>query len=147
MEISHEGLYCYMFKDKPKICRLNNAFGKKNVFRRDKIRKRNFSKNYVSQATIANILIQSEMAKLQEEAIKKGLEMKVIDGDCVLIHEDLVEIPKKLTAKIQKISCGGSAYFADCPYCGKTKILGNELNTMSALCDKGGCHRFFNLEH
>ena len=35
-------------------------------------------------------------------------------------------------------------YSTDCPNCGKTKILGSELNSLFAVCNK--CYRSFNLE-
>ena len=49
------------------------------------------------------------------------------------------------TVKITKTSACGSSYSVDCPKCGKIKILGSELNTMSAVCDK--CYTAFKLEN
>lgn len=52
------------------------------------------------------------------------------------------EIP---TVPVTKISNGGAVYFADCPYCGTTKILSTELNSGRVLCEKPGCFKIFNI--
>lgn len=49
------------------------------------------------------------------------------------------------TVKIEKTSGGGSFYSADCPYCGATKILSSELNSLRAVCNR--CYQVFNLEN
>lgn len=47
------------------------------------------------------------------------------------------------TAKIDKIAHAGTSYSADCPRCGKFKVLSTELKTLRAFCD--GCHKPFAL--
>lgn len=45
---------------------------------------------------------------------------------------------------IVKIEYHPGFYSADCPKCGKIKILSSELNTLTAVCDK--CYYSFLLE-
>ncbi len=40
---------------------------------------------------------------------------------------------------IVKIEHHPGFYSADCPMCGKTKILSSELNTLTAVCNKCYC--------
>ena len=49
----------------------------------------------------------------------------------------------RLEAKVTKTSSGGSFYHADCPYCGKSKLLGSEMLIMWAVCKI--CRKPFNL--
>ena len=51
---------------------------------------------------------------------------------------------KKQLKPIVKIEHYPGFYSADCPNCGKTKILSSELNSLSAVCDK--CYCPFDLE-
>ena len=50
---------------------------------------------------------------------------------------------ERLTANVTKTTGGGSFYHADCPYCGKSKLLGSELLIMWAVCKV--CRKSFNL--
>lgn len=158
-----DGGYCYMFGNKPDfICRLNtnltneqraaiksSQFGEIYGSVTGRMRSNSKAKQAISMATYliqdmkaTNMMMQMDFAKVEQLTMASMIKCK---GDCPLLELAFPTKAKILTAQIRKVSCGGTAYSADCPYCGKTKILGSELNTMSALCE-GGCYGNFNLE-
>jgi len=106
-----------------------------------------------------NSLIQMNYAELEarvmEDFIKNNPNKRIGINEMYGIningtlngHFSLDEPPRseRLTAKIERTSCGGGSFnSADCPKCDKTIIIGRELNTMTAMCKKCGC--VFNLE-
>lgn len=105
------------------------------------------AKNYLVQEQNAhkacNSLIQANFAEAEVKAISNAI--KNGDFDSEEYHNFVLgQWDEKPIVKITKTTGSGSSYSADCPKCGKTKILGSELNTMSAVCDK--CYTAFNLE-
>ena len=97
----------------------------------------------ISDHVIDNELIQSAQVSLLADDIKLE-DINHRDGHFSCDKENKQVVEKQLTAKIEKVTCGGTSYFADCPYCGKSITLSRELNTMSAICNK--CHESFKLE-
>ena len=57
----------------------------------------------------------------------------------------LIMTDEQFSKPIVKIENNGGFYSADCPNCGKIKILSSELNSLSAVCDH--CYTTFNLEY
>lgn len=87
---------------------------------------------------LRNLLIQQEATRKQQ-TINTFLQMNFAEIEIRAIIASM-----KNGKLIVKIEHHPGFYSADCPMCGKTKILSSELNTLSAVCDK--CYYSFLLE-
>jgi hypothetical protein len=94
--------------------------------------------NLLSQMNFANIERRVIAQHIKDPANIKGLE--------AMYGMTLSNPPKPITpqvVQIKKTTGGGSFYSADCPSCGTIKILGSELTTKTAVCNK--CYTTFKL--
>ena len=82
---------------------------------------------------LKNLLVQQKAIRKQQP-INTFLQMNFTEFEIITII-DLTK-NKKLTVKIEHHP---GFYSADCPKCGKTKILSNELNSLTAVCNKCYC--------
>ncbi len=102
----------------------------------------------LNNPNMQNIPVRTEQGcKIREAFIPTKSpqpEFDFADVEIRALANHLIMTDKKLTAKIEKTFGGGTFYSADCPYCGKIKILSSELNSMSAVCNK--CYQPFKLE-
>ncbi len=60
----------------------------------------------------------------------------ITEMDSAKVERQIVASSKLLTVKIENHK---GFYSADCPNCGKTKILSSELNSLYAVCSKCYC--------
>lgn len=89
---------------------------------------------------------------VEDEAARRKASMEIFlnsdDTHLLMIDEEKQPFAEVDFAKVEiraiakstvKIKDNGGFFSADCPNCGKTKILGSELNSLSAVCNKCYC--------
>lgn len=99
------------------------------------------------KTTAYNILMQMNFADIERRVIAQHIK----DPDSIKGLEDMYGVTLSKPTKsilpqivqIKKTTGGGSFYSANCPSCGTMKVLGSELNTKTAVCNK--CYTTFKL--
>ncbi len=91
----------------------------------------------------------------KEEAARRAENLRIleessppaksfIEADFAAVELEVLGKPASVENLTVEIKDNKGFFSADCPNCGKTKILSGELNSLSAVCNQ--CYCPFNLE-